>query len=80
MWYALKMLMLFPFSKSLLLFLCRYLKTAQLFCDCKLSWLPLWLWAKGFRPSVYALCLHPKPVERKSIFNLSSSDFVCGKL
>lgn len=54
-----------------------YLNTTQLFCNCKLSWLPLWLSRKDLKNSVHALCLHPKPLERRSIFNLTSSDFVC---
>ena len=58
----------------------RYLNTTQLFCNCKLSWLPVWLLRKGFKYYVRALCLHPKPLERRSIFNLTSSDFVCGRL
>ena len=62
----------------------RYLNTTHLLCNCDLSWLPRWIEKKeedteGFKSNIHAVCLHPKPVERRSIFNLSSSEFVCGK-
>lgn len=61
-----------------------YLNTTHLLCNCDLSWLPRWIEKKeedteGFKSNIHAVCLHPKPVERRSIFNLSSSEFVCDK-
>lgn len=57
----------------------RYLNTTHLLCNCELSWLPVWIESKQFKSNVRALCLHPKQLERRSIFNLTSSEFVCGK-
>ena len=56
-----------------------YLNTTQLVCNCKLSWLPAWLVGQEFKDYVHAVCLHPTHLERRSIFNLTSSDFICGK-
>lgn len=61
-----------------------YLNTTYLLCNCDLSWLPGWIEMKeeeteGFKSNIHAVCLHPRPVQRRSIFNLSSSEFVCDK-
>lgn len=52
-----------------------FLNTDSLVCDCKLSWLPFWLRRKRLKPR--ALCLYPLHLTSRSIFNLTSSDFVC---
>ncbi|XP_045167054.2 leucine-rich repeats and immunoglobulin-like domains protein 2 [Mercenaria mercenaria] len=51
--------------------------TTSLFCDCQLSWVPIWLRDNNFEHSVIAKCAHPSNVKGKSIFVVDSSEFKC---
>lgn len=51
--------------------------TSSLFCDCSLSWLPMWLRENNFEHDVIAKCAHPEVLKGRSIFTIDSSDFKC---
>ena len=56
----------------------RTFNTSSLFCDCSLSWLPMWLRENNFEHDVIAKCAHPEVLKGRSIFTVDSSDFKCG--
>ena len=56
----------------------RTFNTSSLFCDCSLSWLPLWLRENNFEHAVVAKCAHPENLQARNIFTIDSSDFKCG--
>ncbi|KAL4226043.1 otolith morphogenesis [Mactra antiquata] len=51
--------------------------TSSLFCDCQLSWVPIWLRDNNFESSVVAKCAHPISLKGRSIFKVDSSDYKC---
>ncbi|KAH3881286.1 hypothetical protein DPMN_005211, partial [Dreissena polymorpha] len=51
--------------------------SSSLFCDCQLSWVPIWLRDNNFERSVVAKCAHPDNLKGRSIFAVDSSDFKC---
>ncbi|XP_064606178.1 LOW QUALITY PROTEIN: leucine-rich repeats and immunoglobulin-like domains protein 2 [Liolophura sinensis] len=54
-----------------------HLNSSNLLCDCKLSWLPVWLKRAGFESSVNGICAHPEWLKGKSIFTIDQDDFKC---
>ncbi|WAR25980.1 LRIG3-like protein [Mya arenaria] len=51
--------------------------TTSLFCDCQLSWVPIWLRDNNFERSVIAKCGHPQHLNGRSIFTVDSSEYKC---
>lgn len=66
------------FIYILFVFVYRSFNTTSLFCDCQLSWSPIWLRDNNFEHSVIAKCAHPSNLKGKSIFVVDSSEYKCG--
>ena len=56
----------------------RSFNTTSLFCDCQLSWVPIWLRDNNFERSVIAKCGHPQHLKGRNIFAVDSSEYKCG--